>query len=98
MYTSVYKISLNWLELNIFFLTALYSLIRGFAVDWIVRLMFFVHSHCKRIMNIVPVYKQASRLCVLPASTDAQTLFVKCHSRESFNYLDHEFLNRENFC
>ena len=26
------------------------------------RLLFFVHSYCKQIVNIVPVYKQASRL------------------------------------
>ena len=50
----------------------------------------------KQIVNIVPVYKQASHL--LPTSRRSCTrrkLCVKCHSHEFFNCLDHEFLNRE---
>ena len=57
-------------------------------------------NYCKRIENIVPVYKQASHLLPVFRRSCSYTrkLCVKCHSCEFFGCLDCEFLNQENFC
>ena len=56
--------------------------------------IFYLHSYCKRIVNIVPVYKQVFHL--LPASRHSCTymckLCVKSHSHKSIDCLDREFL------